>query len=270
MSNYDIGIAHQKKIRDKRATHASQEDLFGEWWKDIDIDLKKAEVREITRSQCEPIILEYEWLRCMPAVTWHCFGLYFEGKYCGGVVCYGPEYSENLGKLTREKGGKRADWSKYGYEGKMILLSRGACVHWSHPHSASFLIRKSMKMLPTKYEVITCTTDHAAGEIGTIYQACGFHYVGSMREANPNVKSKHMDRDGWLIDDKIWSARSIRQACGTTKIEDIRKIFPNVQKVKQHSKHRYFAFLGSKKMKRKHQRSIQHLIKPYPKRLTNQ
>jgi len=123
-----------------------------------------------------------------------------------------------------------------------------------------------MDLLPKKYEVVTATTDHAAGEIGTIYQACGFSYVGSMRDSNINVKSGVLDRDGWLINGKIWSARSIRARCGSTKTEDIKKHFPTVEKIPQHAKHRYFAFRGSKGAKRLNLKAISHLIKPYPKR----
>lgn len=261
----NVGKAHQRKIRERKSKYAKSENLFGAWWQEIDLDIKKAEIREIDRATCETVILEYEWLGCMPAVVWHMYGIFFDGA-CGGVVCYGPEYSENLGKQAREKGRKCADWSKYGFEGKMILLSRGACTHWAHPHSGSKLIRQSMKMLPKSYEVVTCTTDHAAGEIGTIYQACGFYYVGSMRDSNPLVKSRKMDRDGWLINGKIWSSRSIRQKCGSTRAEDIEKFFPKYCKVSQHSKHRYFAFRGSKKTQKKHYEAIKNIIKPYPKR----
>lgn len=261
----ETSVAWQKQIREKRRTENLDSDLLGDWWSKIDTDIKKAEVREVSYQMAEKIIKDYEWLGCMPAVVWHCYGIFFEG-FCGGVVCYGPEYSENLGKITREKGLAGADWSKYGYEGKMILLSRGACVHWAHPHSASKLIRQSMKMLPKKYEVVTSTVDEAAGEIGTIYQACGFLYVGSMRDGNPNVKSKKLDRDGWLINGKIWTSRSIRSVCGNTQIENIKRYFPTVQKVKQHSKGRYFAFIGGKYTQKNHLAAIQHLIKPYPKR----
>jgi hypothetical protein len=240
--------------------------LFGPWWQNIDISIKKSVVREIDRQTCERIILEYEWLGCMPAVIWHMYGIYFDG-HCAGVVCYGPEYSENLGVIARKRGLKCADWSKYGYEGKMILLSRGACVHWAHPHSGSKLIRRSMDLLPAKYEIVTATTDPAAGEIGTIYQACGFHYVGSMREANHNVKSRRMDRDAWLIDGKIYGSRTMRQKIGCSRHNEIIKIYPTAQKIKQHSKHRYFAFRGSRTTQARHLDAIRHMVKPYPKRI---
>ena len=261
----DNSISWQKQIREQRRIENSDSDLLGNWWQDINVDIKKAEIKEVSRELAKGIIEDYEWLGCMPAVVWHCYGIFFD-KHCAGVVCYGPEYSENLGKISRESGKAGADWSKYGYEGKMILLSRGACVHWAHPHSASKLIRQSMKLLPKKYEVITCTIDEAAGEFGTIYQACGFHYVGSMRDNNPNVKSKKMDRDGWLIKDKIWTARSIRAICGNTQMENIKKYFPDVKKIKQHSKGRYFVFRGNKQTQQTHFDSIKAFVKPYPKR----
>ena len=258
-------VAHQKQIRDRRAADDASQNIFGEWWNGINRDISNAIIKEIDRPTCAKIILEYEWLGCMPAVVWHMYGIFFDGN-CAGVVCYGPEYSENLGKISRESGKAGADWSKYGYEGKMILLSRGACVHWAHPHCGSKLIRRSMEMLPRKYQVITATTDEAAGEIGTIYQACGFHYIGSMRDANPNVNSRRLDRDGWLINGKIYGARTMRQKFGCSRMSEILKRYPSAEKIKQHSKHRYFAFRGTRKEQKAHFSAIENMVKPYPKR----
>lgn len=255
-------IAHQKLVKD---LGWSRQDLTGAWWEGIDTDIKKAVVKETTRGIAESIIKEYEWLGCLAAVSFCYYGIFFDGV-CGGVVCYGPEYSENLGIQAREQGRKCADWSRYGYEGKMLLLNRGACVHWAHEHSASKLIRRSMDLLPEKYKVITATVDDLAGEVGTIYQACGFDYVGSMRDANANVTSKKGDRDGWVINGKLYGSRAIRAMAGSSKMEDVLKKYPSAYKVKQNSKGRYFAFRGSKKEIRDNRAAIAHLIKPYPKR----
>lgn len=244
--------AHQRLVREK--AERENQDLFGAWWQDIDTDIKKAEVREVSHQQAKEIIEKYEWLGCLAAINWHYYGIFFEGV-CGGVVVYGVEYIENLGR-----------WDKYDYTGKIILLNRGACVHWAHPHSASKLISNSIKMLPEKYKIVTCTVDSLAGEIGTIYQACNFDYVGSMRDANPNVNSRDGDRDGWLVGDKMYGARAMRQKFGTTEIDKIKKFFPNVKKVKQNSKGRYFYFRGSKAERKYHRSKIQHLLKEYPKR----
>jgi hypothetical protein len=122
-------------------------------------------------------------------------------------------------------------------------------------------------MLPEKYKVITATVDDLAGEIGTIYQACGFYYIGSMRDNNPNVKSSKGDRSALVINDRIYTARNLRQIHGTTKMEVLREHYPDVKKIKQNSKHRYFAFRGSKKDKKILLRAIEQYVKPYPKRV---
>jgi hypothetical protein len=252
---FNIGTAYQKIIRDKKAITDKENNLFGAYWENLDLDLKKAIVKEIDLTSASIMIKEYEWLGCMPAVNFFAFGIYFE-DYCGGVVVFGQEYSENLGV-----------WDKYDYTGKIILLSRGVCLHWTPVNTNSKLIMSAIKMLPKKYKIVTATTDHLAGEIGTIYQACNFHYVASMRESNPNVKSKSMDREAWLINGKLVGSRNIRQKVGSQKMEDIRKKYPNAVKVKQNSKHRYFLFIGTKKEQQYYKSKIQHLIKPYPKRL---
>jgi len=248
-----VTVAHQKKIKEKMAKEDAW-NLFGKWWEQIDIDIKKAEVKPIDVRTATNLIKRYEWLQCMPAMVKYCFGIYFEGNL-GGAVVYSTEYIENLGH-----------WDKYDYTGKIILLSRGACVHWSHPHSASKLITQSMKMLPEKYKIITATVDEQAGEIGTIYQACNFHYIGSMRENNPKVNSKTNDRFGVKINGKLYNARSIRQKIGSQRKEEILKTYPDAEFVPQASKKRYFYFLGNKKEKQYYKSKIAEFIKPYPKR----
>jgi hypothetical protein len=90
-------------------------------------------------------------------------------------------------------------WEKYGYTGKIIALLRGASTHWAHPHAASKLIRRSMDLLPDRYQIVTATVDAAAGEIGIIYQACGFDYVGVMRPGSrtlTRINGKTMSERG--------------------------------------------------------------------------
>ena len=248
-----VGKAWQRLIREERAAQSLDADLFGRWWESVDTDIKKAVVREVDIPTARGIIETYEWMKCLPAVVWYCYGIYFDG-HLGGVVTYGPEYSENLGKVARETGKIAADWSRYGFEGKMILLSRGACTHWAHPHAGSKLIRQSMRMLPSRFEVVTATTDPAAGEIGTIYQACGFDYVGSMREGNSNVTFRPRDRHAWC---GRWTKSG-------TRWEEVQRHYPDAIPVMEYSKHRYFAFRGN--AQRQHRQAIAHLIKPYPKR----
>jgi len=243
--SFEVGKAHQRKIREEKIEeYANAKDKY---WENINTDISNGIVKPITYQEAKDIIVEYEWLGCMPSISQYYFGIFFDG-YCGGVTVFGTEYAENRGV-----------WDKYNYTGRILLLARGVCVHWAHEHCGSKLIMDSIKLLPEKYDVITCTTDRAAGEIGTIYQACNFHYVGSMRKGSGH-------RFGVKIDGKIYGSRTIRARLGTMRKEVILEHYPDAEFVPQYNKERYFYFRGSKSNKRYLKRQIQHMIKPYPKR----
>ncbi len=243
--------AHQRIIRERRASEDSDADLFGRWWRGIDARIENAEIREVSYDTAWAIIEKYEWLGSMPGMIWHCYGIFFSGC-CGGVVVYGPEYAENLGV-----------WNKYGYTGKIIALLRGACVHWANPNAASHLIRGSMRLLPAKYQIITCTTDRTAGEIGTIYQACGFDFVGPMSRGK-RASIKAHDSNSSTHVGRATSARHLGRKYGTQGYKALRAMGIDVEEVP--GKGRYFAFRGPRAAKKKHRAAIRHIIKPYPKR----
>jgi hypothetical protein len=213
--------------------------------KTTDRSIENGIVREISSAEAKPIIEQWEYLKTMPAIVYHCYGIYFDGAI-GGVVVYGVEYTENRGV-----------WKPYGYEGKLICLARGATVDWAHPHTASKLIRTSMRMLPEKYKVITATVDNTADEVGIIYQACGFDYVGQMK--GHGNRASIIGPDG-----KHTSEREAYRVFGTRSIKKLRELGLTVVSVRR--KKRYFAFRGSKKEKKELRKAIEHLIKPYPKR----
>jgi hypothetical protein len=71
-------------------------------------DIKRAVVRPITLAQARSLILPYEWLGCMAAVSRYAFGIFFNGEL-GGAVVYGDEYAANLGV-----------WDRYGYGGRTV------------------------------------------------------------------------------------------------------------------------------------------------------
>ena len=224
-------------------------------WETINRDISNAVVKPIERSLAKEIVEKYEWLGCMPAISYYHFGIFYD-DVCAGVTVFGKDYIENLGH-----------WDKYHYTGRMLLLARGVCVHWAHPHSGSKLIMESIKQLPPEYDVITATIDQAAGEIGTIYQACNFTYIGSMRESNPNIKNtKAKSRFGVRINGKMYGARAMRSKVGSQKKEDILAAFPDAEFVPQYNKHRYFYYRGSKSNKKFLKKQIAHMIKSYPKR----
>lgn len=243
-----IGEAWQYKMRQNFAE--SEKDAH--YWDGYDLSIKNSVVREISFNEAKEVINKYEWLGCMPVCVRHCYGLFFpsltdDSWLLGGVTVFSQEYAENQGV-----------WDKYGYTGKIILLARGVNLHFCPKNANSHLIMESIKLLPPQYRVVTCTVDNLAGEVGTIYQACNFDYVGVMRKAK--------ERTGFIINGKLYGSRAIRQKYGTQKKEEIKKLIPDVQIIKQKSKGRYFYFRGDKRERRELRKAILPLIKEYPKR----
>jgi len=231
---FNVGKAYQRVVREKKELEESNSTETPNWL-NINRDISNAVVKPIDRKLAKTIIEEYEWLGCMPFNTLYHFGIFYDGV-CAGATVFSKDYIENLG-----------NWDKYHYTGRMLLLSRGVCIHWAHPHSGSKLVMESIKQLPEQYDVITATIDLAAGEIGTIYQACNFYYIGSMRESNPNVKNKKSkDRFGVKINGKIYGARAMRNKLGSQKKSDILAAYPTAEFVPQYNKHRYFYFRGNR------------------------
>jgi hypothetical protein len=220
--------AHQRGVKERLAGAAPV------------LDISRAEVRPITLAEAKARIEIFE---PMPAVSRFAFGIFFDDR-CGGAVVYGDEYGENLGV-----------WDRYGYGGQVIGLLRGACEHWAHPHSASKLIRRSMNLLPERYKVVTATVDRAVGEIGTIYQACGFDYVGVMRGGGRALVS---------INGKRMSERQAGRLAGTQGALALAQL--GFDATTRPRPGRYFAFRGSRKERRQLRAAIAERIKPYPKR----
>jgi hypothetical protein len=61
-----------------------------------------------------------------------------------------------------------------------ISLARGACVHWAHPHTPSFLIARACKLAAKEFgwKVFCAYADPRAGEIGAVYQAASWLCLG--------------------------------------------------------------------------------------------
>jgi len=136
-TRYELDVNNTAWQYLKRVEKAKEEQSHP-YWEHLDLNLKNAEVRQVDRQLASKIITEYEWLGCMPAISQYYYGIFFE-DICGGVVVFGAEYSENTGV-----------WDKYGFTGKMILLSRGVCLHWTPKNTNSKLIMGAIKLLPKK------------------------------------------------------------------------------------------------------------------------
>jgi hypothetical protein len=190
-------------------------------------------VRPVSWREAASIIERYER---MPVAVLHCFGLFLEDRL-GGAVVFSTEYAANLGV-----------WDRYGFGGRIICLSRGACLPWTPKNSASHLIRRAMRLLPDCYEIVTATSDPRQGEMGVVYQAAGFDFAPM---AAPGGRYRVRSR----------SSRSLRSAGMATKAAiEAAGLKPS----HEHHKGRYFAFRGSPAVQRTHRAAIAHLVRAYP------
>jgi group I intron endonuclease len=248
-------ICHQYKIRQEK--ELEEKGSIG--FPIESVSLHNSVMRQVPRSVAKALIVEYEWLKSIPPYPLFYFGLYFQtdkGEQLGGVLIYTKEYSANT-----------PNWDKYGFGDKLILLARGVCLWWTPKNAGSYFISAANRWLyeNTPYRVVTATVDPMAGEIGTIYQACNWRYVGLM-DGNVSASGSELKRFGVVIDGKLYGSRTMRRKYGTTKKEVILSHHPDAKFVDQFRKRRYFCFLGGKREKAANESGIRHLFKVYPKR----
>jgi len=216
------------------------------------LDVKRAIVRPISRAQAEQVILKYEWLGTMSPTSLH-FGIFY-GNYCAGVTCVG--FGASMA------GAYHADQFGIG-TGDLLTLARGACAHWAPSHSNSKLIGWTCRMVGARGKLMWATCDTDAGEIGTIYQACNFVYIG----ASDGVT--RADREIVAPSGRVYNQRSIGGWAKTRKVryESMKgALLDNGWSFQPgNPKHRYVYLLD--RSDRGLVSRIESMRRPYPKRV---
>jgi len=214
------------------------------------IDIKTATFREISYLTAKKIISEYEWLGTMGTTQYH-YGIYYD-DFLAGVVCFGYFQAMN--------GYKNYVGTKFYKDG--IQLSRGACVWWAHEHSGSKLIAYGLKEIKNKgYKYVIAFSDARAGEIGTLYQATNWHYLGVEKNNRRHV-NLYFRKTGLLFMDN----RDFCKKYGYKHLEQFLKEYPHIVGRAEPNKARYIKLLGTKKENKEMLTTLCKWIKPYPKR----
>ena len=235
---------HQRKIRDDKMIDQPRE---------VMTTLDGCEVKAITHKEAEAVILEYEWLGTMPTAGLAFYGLFDPGDVIIGVACFGRGSGSNAANLCGEE-----------YRDLAICLERGACVHWAHPHTASFMIPRACKQarIDHGWLIFYGYSDHEAGEIGTIYQACNWIFIGQ-GAGRPGKSSRavYTSPTGEDYNSRRWRAHKTK---GGFEWADAERA--GWTRRKQYDKGKYVWFEGSKTDKRKLRRALRYEPQPYPKR----
>lgn len=247
-----VEIAHQYKIRQEQAKK-NKYDLFGVYGENLNLNLKDSSTCSISRNDAKKIILDYEWLGTMSNTTDH-YGIYFD-NVLGGVVCYGSSCSANH-NCPKEFGIKPH---------QLWFLARGACVHWTPKGTASRLISKSLNLLKEnnpEARVVLAYSDTDAGEIGTVYQATNWLYIGRGTHQTSNWYSP---KTGRRFDERM--LHNLKFKWNLTRKQVREKLLDEGWEVQPKAiKHKYCFLLGSKKETKPIMKRIKEKILPYPKR----
>jgi hypothetical protein len=140
-------------------------------------------------------------------------------------------------------------------------LREGACVHWAHPHAASFLISRACRLaaLTFGWRIFYAYADPTAGEVGTIYQACNWLYLG--------IGAGRSDKGRWRFfnrrEGKWRGERSVRKR--RLVLAELRS-HPEWIPQWTPDKGRYVWFEGSRREKLDLRQKLKYPPQPYPKR----
>lgn len=157
-----------------------------------DFDFKMVEDKE-ERLKLKRFIERHEWLGNLSQYTTHWFAMYHKDIIAGVVLMNVPNaFSTLLGPETHKM---------------ERLLSRGACISWSPKNLASKLVMSAIKWMVdnTDYRLFTAYSDPHAKELGTIYQACGFYYLGNKSGTTTRYINPYT---GKLVSDRFFRQRT--------------------------------------------------------------
>ena len=182
-------------------------------------------VLPINTFEVEPWLLEKHYAKRMCPIS-YAFGLY-DDEQLVGVVTYGVPASPFL--CMGVCGIDNKD--------KVLELNR-LCLNDGLKNGASFLVSKSLQMLP-KPTIVVSYADTAMGHVGYIYQASNFLFTGTTKE-----RTDMAGEDG----------KHSRHNLGNSE-----------NRINRSAKHRYVFFVGNKYQKNSLLEQLNYPVMPYPK-----
>tara|TARA_R110001632_G_C11193377_1_gene402344 strand:- start:81 stop:725 length:645 start_codon:yes stop_codon:yes gene_type:complete len=209
--------------------------------------MKDYMVKQITRAECEPFILHIHYAKRWPSIS-YAYGLFHDGDLVG-CITYGSPASPPA----------RTGLAGPDMAGHVLELNR-LCLGANLKNEASFLISKSLKLLP-QGTIVLSFADKSKRHTGTVYQAANFLYLGlSAKRTDWAIKGKeHLH--GITIADEFRGVPN-RAAAIREKYGDDFYLKPRPRK------HRYVYFVGSKTWKKKARALLRYKELPYPKPIT--
>lgn len=156
-------------------------------------------------KEIKEFIIRHEWLGTLSSYPTHYYTARYKGILAGALIFNMPNaFSKLLGDNTKHI---------------ERLISRGACISWSPKNLASAFIMWSIKHMVknTQYRLFTAYSDVEAKELGTIYQACNFMYLG--KTSGRTIKCREPGSNKWVSDRKFRNVSSYKKYARELNIE---------------------------------------------------
>lgn len=185
-----------------------------------------------------------------PGLGVYHWAAFYDGKIVAAVSFGTAGFSSSRSML-----GKIA--SAHGL--RIFQLTRGGTLPSAPRGVPSWTVSQGLRAIrKLKGEcLIAAYSDPTVGEIGTIYQACNFFYLGMTNPKNQSV---------YVIHGKKMSAWVVRRTYGTRCLQALREIDPRVKKIPLKPKYRYVIPSACRQLKRRVSEALQPYIQAYPKR----
>ena len=127
------------------------------------------EVRPIPISEARPIVEQYHYARGAANTATALHGLYRRGEWfgaqCYGVAWWIPPTRDCAASLWHDPD-------------EVLALSRLVIVPEAPKNAATFLLMRSVKLLPARWKCLITFADTWQGHTGGIYRAAGWEYLG--------------------------------------------------------------------------------------------
>ena len=208
------------------------------------LQIQKVKVKEIRRA----VVLGH-YSGVMPDACQEAFGAFSDNGGLVSAIAYGP-------------GGNSATFNAI-IPGCNSKTARELIRVWVHPdaptNTASFVISKTIKMLPPEVELIVTFADSGQNHQGTIYQALNFKYLGMSQSG-----IRYVDESGVEVTARLANVYKMRQPerFSNKSLSEIRNEL-GWSTVVSHPKHRYALGVGIRK--KKINKLLNKIELPYPK-----
>lgn len=207
------------------------------------MNLDGYQVHPIPYAEAMAVVVKNHYLhRRAPAS--YCFGLFDEWGSMVGVITYGKPVNSSLCKGIA--GPEEQD--------HVVELTRLWIADITPKNAESFLIGRSLRLLPPDLDIIVSFAEVDAGHTGVVYQATNWLYTG--------LSDRHVI---WLIDgENSKHQRHLFDSYGG--ITEAKKVLGDrMVRAERPRKHRYIMFRGSKKRRRDLMKKLRYKIQDYPR-----